>query len=128
MSHHTDHATEATELTIRMLGERDLPALRRLAGRDSAGVPALPVLGAELGGELVAALAIGAGETAPIADPFVATAEAVALLQLRAGQLRADCRRRRGRRRPLGQFRSRLRARGAIAGSPPGGGTRLLEL
>lgn len=108
-------------LTIRMLDDADLPGLRRLAELDSAAVPALPVLGAELDGALVAAIAVGENGAAPVADPFVASAAAVSVLRLRAHQLRDDEPR---RRRPAPP----RRARGALAGSPPGGGSRLLQL
>lgn len=109
-------------LTIRMLDEADLPGLRRLAELDSAAVPALPVLGAELDGALVAAIAVGENGAAPVADPFVASAAAVSVLRLRAHQLRDDEPRRRRLPAPP------RRARGALAGSPPGGGSRLLQL
>jgi hypothetical protein len=111
-------------LTIRLLDEADLPALNRLAQLDSADLPALPVLGAELDGRLVAAIAIGEPGADPLADPFVATAEAVSMLRLRVRQLRSET----GGRRRLPRLPHVPRARGALAGSPPGGGSRLLQL
>ena len=74
-----------TEITIRMLfDDEDLP-LARLAERDSAAVPAGRLLGAFVGGELVAARSITTG--AEIADPFTRTDEVRALLKGRAKQL-----------------------------------------
>jgi hypothetical protein len=111
-------------LTIRLLDEADLPALNRLSQLDSADLPALPVLGAELCDRLVAAIAIREDGADPLADPFVATAEAVSMLRLRVRQLRDETDGRRHLRLP----RLPRRARGALAGSPPGGGSRLLQL
>lgn len=115
-----------TQLTIRTLNRDDEEALGRLAGRDSAVSPSLPALGAELDGELVAALSLSDASARPLADPFVATEGAVELLRMRAAQLQAANHPRPSRRR-----RRRLarppRARGALAGSPPGG-SRLLQL
>lgn len=116
---------DSTELTIRMLDEDDLPALNRLAQRDSTAAPALPVLGAELDGDLVAALAVHRTAAGPLADPFVASEEAVTMLRLRARQLRNEDA---PRRRRMPRLRGPARARGALAGSPPGGGSRLLQL
>ena len=61
-----------TELTLRTCGEADAPGLRRLAERDSASVPAWPLLAADAGGELIAAISLGSGRV--IADPFRPTA------------------------------------------------------
>ena len=69
-------------ISIRMASGDDDAALRRLAGRDSAAVPAGPLLVAEVGGELRAAIALERG--AVIADPFRHTGELVALLRTRA--------------------------------------------
>jgi hypothetical protein len=66
----------------------DARALARLAGLDSARVPAAPLLVAEVAGELRAALSLHDGAT--IADPFQRTASLVALLTVRAAQLRAE--------------------------------------
>ena len=53
----THRQTPTTSLlTIRSLGRSDLGALTRLAQRDSAAIPAMPALGAELDGRLVAAI------------------------------------------------------------------------
>ena len=83
------------ELTIRVLGADDAAEIRRVAERDSSGVPALPLLGAEVSGRLVAAVQLDA-RGCSVADPFVPTATAVAMLKLRAGQLRGEEAGRRG--------------------------------
>lgn len=71
-------------LTIRMAVAADGVELRRLAYLDSA----LPLGGAklvaELGGEIVAAVALDDGRV--IADPFRHTADIVELLRVRAEQ------------------------------------------
>lgn len=73
-------------LTIRLAVSADTPALRRLAELDSAPQPEpVPMLVAEVGGELRAALPIGGGPA--IADPFQRTAELIAMLSQRARQL-----------------------------------------
>jgi hypothetical protein len=65
----------------------DAAALVRLAERDSAEVPPGRLLVAETHeGQLVAAIPIAGGPA--IADPFRQTAAIVALLELRAAQLR----------------------------------------
>lgn len=73
-------------ISIRMASGDDDAALRRLAGRDSAAVPAGPLLVAEVGGELRAAIALEHG--AVIADPFRHTGELVDLLRARYAQAR----------------------------------------
>ena len=79
------------EVLIRDAGPRDAHALRRLAGRDSAPVPAHPVLVAEVGGELLAAISLADGT--PVADPFRRSRGLVDLLELRAWQLGEEARR-----------------------------------
>jgi hypothetical protein len=74
-----------SELTLRMCSEHDVPALRRLAERDSATVPAAPLVAAEADGRLLAAISLETGEV--IADPFVRTQHAVELLRRRATQI-----------------------------------------
>lgn len=111
------------EITVRALREDDRPTVERLAGRDSAPMPAGDALGAEIDGELVATLSLTDGSV--IADPFRPTTSAIELLRLRAGQLGVT-----GERRRLPRLRRRgrmPRARGALAGSPPGS-SRLLQL
>lgn len=67
-------------------GDGDREALVRLAERDSAAPPTGPVLVAEVDGEPMAAVPLDGGPA--IADPFHRTAELVALLELRARQMR----------------------------------------
>ena len=124
----TATTTDNQDLTIRLLTEDDMPALGRLAQRDSAAVPALPLLGAELDGGLVAAISLAPGNPQRLADPFVHSREALALLELRAGQLHGDGRRGRLRGLRLPRRRRPAHARGALALSQPGGGSRLLQL
>jgi hypothetical protein len=90
-------------LTIRMAVSADAGALGRLAQLDSARPPKpVPMLLAEVGGELRAALPLDGGRA--IADPFQRTSELVEILAERARQLAPPPRRaaRRWRRfRPL---------------------------
>ena len=87
-------------LTLRICLPADAAALRRIAERDSAAELAGRALGAEVEGELVAA--IGLDSRRVIADPFRPTADAVDLLRRRAGQIaRAEHGRRHLRRRRL---------------------------
>ena len=82
----------AETLTIRMAVPADAEALGRLAQLDSAPPPApVPMLVAEVGGELRAALPLHGGPA--IADPFRRTAELVALLAERTRQLEPPPRR-----------------------------------
>jgi hypothetical protein len=76
----------ARVVTVRRFSERDIDGIRRLAALDEKPVPIGGVLVAELAGELVAALPVDGGEA--LADPFTPTADIVALLELRARQLR----------------------------------------
>ena len=93
-----------THITVRSAVASDLSELARLAALDSATPPRGPALIAEADSRLIAALPLGSGR--PIADPFEPTAEIVALLQLRAQQLRES----RAKRRRLGErMRSLLR-------------------
>jgi hypothetical protein len=92
-------------ITVRTATAADLSSLNRLAALDSASPPRGPALVAEADSRMLAALPLGSGR--PIADPFEPTAEIVALLQLRAEQLRADD----GRRSRFGRLRSLVRAR-----------------
>jgi hypothetical protein len=86
----------AETLTIRMAVPADAEALRRLAELDSAPLPApVPMLVAEVGGELRAALPLDGGRA--IADPFRRTVELVAILTERTRQLAPPPRRRAAR-------------------------------
>jgi len=83
----------AETLTIRMAVSADAAALGRLAEVDSAPPPRpVPMLVAEVGGELRAALPLDGGRV--IADPFEWTAELIAMLVARARQLEAPAPRR----------------------------------
>jgi hypothetical protein len=76
----------AETLTIRMAVSADAEELGRLAQLDSAPPPApVPMLVAEVGGELRASLPLDGGPA--IADPFRRTAELVAILKERRRQL-----------------------------------------
>ncbi len=103
---HTDTTIVAeTRVTVRMADDGDAGALARLAALDSAGFPAGPTLVAEFDGEPAAALPVAGGPA--VADPFLRTAAAIEMLELRAAQLR------RSHERPAsGRFASfdRLRA------------------
>lgn len=72
--------------TVRFSYPDDAVDLRRLAALDSQPVPEGPLLVAEVGGELWAAISIG-GDRRTIADPFHHTAALVALLRERADRL-----------------------------------------
>ena len=74
-----------TDITVRPAVSADYSDLARLAALDSASPPRGPALVALADSRMLAALPLGAGR--PIADPFEPTAEAVALLELRAAQL-----------------------------------------
>jgi hypothetical protein len=78
--------TPLTQVVIRSAAQDDEPALARLAGRDSKSVPEGKLLVAEAGGEIRAALPIEGREA--IADPFIASAELVRLLEVRRSQMR----------------------------------------
>ena len=87
----------AETVTIRMAVSTDALALSRLAELDSAPQPEpVPMLVAEVGGELRAALPVDGGRA--IADPFQRTAELVAMLMERARQLAPEPPRRAARR------------------------------
>lgn len=93
-----------TDLTVRPAVSADHAAIERLAELDSASPPRGSVLVAEADSRMLAALPLGSGR--PIADPFEPTAEAVALLELRAAQLRG---RREASRRAIERLRGLLR-------------------
>jgi hypothetical protein len=73
-------------VSIRAASRADRAALMRVAERDSRMVPREPLLVAEAGGEVRAAISLADGET--IADPFEPTADLVALLRARARHAR----------------------------------------
>lgn len=72
-------------VTLRRGRAEDAAALARIAELDSATVPAEPVLVAEDGGRLRAAISLADGRV--IADPFHPTAALVELLRARARQI-----------------------------------------
>ena len=76
-----------SRITVRRFAERDIDAVRLLAALDSKPMPTGGVLVAEEEGVVLAALPLDGGEA--LADPFKPTAHVVALLKLRAGQIRA---------------------------------------
>jgi hypothetical protein len=94
-----------TDITVRHAVASDRSELERLAILDSAKLPRGPALVAEADSRMLAALPLGSGR--PIADPFEPTAEVVALLELRAGQLAATPERRGWSRRALSLLRPR---------------------
>jgi hypothetical protein len=78
-------------ITLRYAFPDDDAAVGRLAALDSSEVPAAPLLLAEVGGEVWAALSLDDGRV--IADPFHPTLALIALLRERGQQLtgmRAD--------------------------------------
>ena len=96
-------------IVIRRAEPGDGDSVDRLAELDSASAPRGDMLVAEVGGELRAAVSLeGMGV---IADPFHPSADLLALLELRAGQLRA----RRGRRAKIA-----ARTPAPVAGHPVG--------
>jgi hypothetical protein len=101
------HRRQRGELQIRAATDADMPALVRLARLDSSRPPVGIIIVAEESGEITAALAAEDGAT--IADPFRATAPVVAMLRLRAEQLKP-----RSQRRTLPSLR-RVRAKPSTA-------------
>jgi hypothetical protein len=71
---------------VRLAGETDSGALRRLAERDGRSAPRGPLLVAEVDGRLLAARSLADGKA--IADPFVHSAHLAELLALRSAHLR----------------------------------------
>jgi len=67
-------------ITLRPYIPDDLRSLERLAALDDRRVPAQPVVVAEVGGRLVAALSERTGEA--VADPFEPTAHLVEMLRV----------------------------------------------
>jgi len=72
-------------IVIRRARGGDNQALARLAGLADRPLPAVPLLLAEADGALVAVVSTRTGTV--VSDPFVASDDVVALLQLRATQL-----------------------------------------
>jgi hypothetical protein len=76
----------AAAVTVRAAGPGDAGALERLAALDERPLPQAPLLIGEVGSLTLAALSLA--DNSVVADPFVPTREVVALLRLRARQLR----------------------------------------
>ena len=73
-------------VAVRLAGPADEAAIQRVAELDSSVAAGGPHLVAEADGRVIAALAIGSGHA--VADPFSWTADVVALMKLRAAQIR----------------------------------------
>lgn len=95
------------QITIRRSEDRDFATVMRLAALDSKPFRGGPMLLAEAGDEVVAALSLETGDIT--ADPFHRTTELVAMLELRAALEREQADHDGGRRRPLRVERSALR-------------------
>jgi hypothetical protein len=81
-----ERRTFADAVSIREATLADSRAIDALASLDSSHRPLGRLLVAEVDGDVVAALPIAGGRA--IADPFRRTSELVALLEMRAAQLR----------------------------------------
>ena len=77
--------TVAGPVTIRHAGPADRAAVARLAAMEERRAPRGPVLVAEIGDDILAALPLDG--TAPVADPLKRTAGLIDLLELRSRQL-----------------------------------------
>ncbi|MGI8864254.1 MAG: hypothetical protein ACR2JH_07630 [Solirubrobacteraceae bacterium] len=75
-----------SDITLRYGFPDDAEAIARLSTLDSSEVPRLPILLAEVAGELRAAISLADGRV--VANPFYSTAMLVDLLHTRAEQLR----------------------------------------
>jgi hypothetical protein len=73
-------------VTVRVAGDEDARALRRLAERDGRAIPRAPLLVAEVDGAIAAARSIEDGTS--VADPFRHTAHLSELLALRATHIK----------------------------------------
>ena len=97
------------ELNLRAATDADTPTLLRLARLDSSRALTGTIIVAEDDGEIVAATAVEDG--ACIANPFRATAKTVAMLRLRAEQIREPG----ARNRRTASFLRRLRSNASTA-------------
>ena len=75
----------SSRVTIRELAGGDEISLRELVERDTARDLRGEVVGVERDGHLMAAISLTSGDV--VADPFHPTADLVALLRVRAGQI-----------------------------------------
>ena len=103
---------QPTAVVIRRTTSADGPALAALSALDAAPMPFGPSLVAEIAGVPTAVLPLDGGP--PFGDPFSRTDELVALLELRAAQIRRD-----------GEHSDRRR-RGLFAWASPAGLRRLV--
>jgi hypothetical protein len=87
------NAVSLDPVVLRLCSVHDDAALARLAALEGRDVPAGRFVLAEVGGAVVAALPLGSGCRAVLADPFRPTAHLLPLLELRAKQLAPDTRR-----------------------------------
>ena len=74
-------------VSVRIAGDDDAAAIRRVAALDGKRVPMGEVLVAEADSKVIAALSIDDGSR--VADPFSWTSDVVALMEMRAAQLQA---------------------------------------
>ncbi len=103
----TKHLPNSVSLTIRRATGADAAALARLAQLDSSRAPAEPVLVAEVGAEIWAAVSLE--DFHAVASPFRPSGELAFMLLERARQVRrAD-----GRSRPRRRLRFLPQPRGA---------------
>lgn len=79
---------KSSEIRIRLAQEDDLAAVVRVAGRDASQPPAWPILVAEVGADIRAAISLTDGEV--VADPFHRTTELVEMLRIRANGVAQD--------------------------------------
>jgi hypothetical protein len=86
---------QPSEVVIRRATEADGPALAALSALDAAPMPFGPALVAEVAGVPRAVLPLDGGRA--FGDPFARTGELVALLELRAAQIKREPSRPHGR-------------------------------
>lgn len=84
----TAQQTYAHDLTIRRLGAGDSAAVQRLGELEGRPSPSGALLGAFAGNRLLAVVPLEEGQS--LADPFAASAEALALAEMRAAQMRGE--------------------------------------
>jgi hypothetical protein len=86
MTHITSTTSiHAEPVLMRRAATTDAVRIRELARLDDKRMPAGPFLVAELAGQIVAAISLSSATV--VADPFRLTADAVAMLRLRAAQV-----------------------------------------
>jgi hypothetical protein len=93
--HERVREAQPNEVVIRRATEADGPALAALSALDSAPMPFGPALVAEVAGVPRAVLPLDGGRA--FGDPFARTGELVALLELRAAQIKHEPSRAQGR-------------------------------